>query len=104
MKYTTHTEPAMNTTLTTLEADLLNACLNYTDNIESQLNDNFSNCDLYDAREICGGRHQAAGVIGSLCKKGLIEDPASDEDRIIWLTEDGIHAIYNHNATQEAGA
>jgi hypothetical protein len=79
--------------LTNLEIDILFACLNY-DNIQSQLSDNYSNCDLKDAHKICGGKHQAAGVIGSLCKKGLIYDPMQEENKIIFMTEEGVRAIF----------
>ena len=92
---TTTQEIEMTTTLTALEVQVLDYCLNYQDR-ESQLNDNYSNCDLSDAHKICGGKHEAAGVIGSLCKKGLVYDPASDEDSIIWLTEDGVNAIFDN--------
>jgi len=82
--------------LTDLEAKILNACLNY-DDILSQLSDNYSNCDLKDAHAICGGKHQSAGVIGSLCKKGLILDPMSDENFIISMTDEGVKAIFAYN-------
>ncbi len=85
----------MNTTLTTLEAELLSKCLNY-DTREDQLNDNYTNADLSDAYNICGGKHEAAGVIGSLIKKGLICDLDADDGSMIWPTEDGINAIFNH--------
>lgn len=88
-----------NISLTNLEADILVACLNY-DNIESQLSDNHSNCDLRDAHKICGGKHQAAGVIGSLCKKGLIYDPLQDENKMIYMTEEGVKAIFPYLANK----
>ena len=94
----TPTETHSNISLTDLEAKILSACLNY-DKMEAQLSDNYSNCDLKDAHKICGGKHQASGVIGSLCKKGLVYDPLQDENKIIWLTEDGVRAIFAHNAT-----
>jgi hypothetical protein len=86
-----------NVSLTVLESSVLIECLNY-DNIASQLSDNHSNCDLSDAHKICGGKHQASGVIGSLCKKGLIYDPLEQENKIIYLTEDGVRAIFAHIA------
>jgi len=95
---TQSTETLSNVSLTVLEVEILTACLNY-DNIESQLSDNYSNCDLKDAHRICGGKHQASGVIGSLCKKGLVCDPLQDENKIIWLTKDGVRAIFAHIAT-----
>jgi hypothetical protein len=85
----------MNTNLTALEAALLTQCLNY-DTREDQMQDNYTNADLSDAHSICGGKHQAAGVIGSLCKKGFIADPANDEQQLIWLTVNGINAIFDH--------
>jgi len=91
------TAQVSNVSLTALEADVLSACLNY-DNIASQLSDNHSQCDLRDAHKICGGKHQASGVIGSLCKKGLIYDPLQDESRLIFMTEDGVRAIFAHIA------
>ena len=93
--YTTTQEIEMTTTLTTLEAELLSKSLNYDDR-DNQLQDNYTNADLSDAYNICGGKHQAAGVIGSLCKKGLIADPAGDEDSMIWLTVNGVNAIFDH--------
>jgi len=92
---TTTQERDMTTTLTTLEAELLSKCLNY-DTRNDQLQDNYTNADLSDAYNICGGKHEAAGVIGSLIKKGLICDLDADDGSMIWLTEDGIHAIFNH--------
>jgi len=92
---TTTQELEMTTTLTSLEAAVLGYCLNYDDR-DNQLSDNYTNGDLKIAQDICGGKHQAAGVIGSLCKKGLIEDPASDEDSMIWLTVNGVNAIFDH--------
>jgi hypothetical protein len=86
-----------NVSLTSLEANVLSACLNY-DNIQNQLGDNYSNCDLRDAHKICGGKHQASGVIGSLCKKGLIYDPMQEENKIIFMTEEGVRAIFAHIA------
>lgn len=91
------TAQVSNVSLTALEADVLSTCLNY-DNIASQLSDNHSQCDLRDAHKICGGKHQASGVIGSLCKKGLIYDPLQDESRLIFMTEDGVRAIFAHIA------
>lgn len=96
---TQSTETLSNVSLTVLEIEILTACLNY-DNIESQLSDNHSQCDLSDAHRICGGKHQASGVIGSLCKKGLATDPLQDEHKMIWLTEDGVRAIFAHIATK----
>jgi len=95
---TQSTETLSNVSLTVLEIEILTACLNY-DDIESQLSDNHSQCDLSDAHRICGGKHQASGVIGSLCKKGLATDPLQDEHKMIWLTEDGVRAIFAHIAT-----
>ena len=96
---TTNTEAAPvqegNISLTKLEVDILSACLNY-DNIQSQLSDNYSNCDLKDAHKICSGKHEAAGVIGSLCKKGLIYDPMQEENKIIFMTEEGVKSIFAH--------
>jgi uncharacterized protein (DUF2164 family) len=91
------TETQSNISLTDLEAKILLACLNY-DNIEEQLGDNYSNCDLKDAHKICGGKHQSAGVIGSLCKKGLVGDPMDEENNIIYPTEEGLRAIFSHKA------
>ena len=82
-----------NISLTNLEIDILFACLNYN-NIESQLSDNHSQCHLKDAYVICGGKHQAAGVISSLCKKGLIYNPMQDEGKMIFMTEEGVRAIF----------
>ena len=98
---TTNTEVATvqdgNVSLTVLEVSVLTQCLNY-DNIASQLSDNHSQCHLKDAQVICGGKHQASGVIGSLCKKGLIYDPMQDESKMIFMTEDGVRAIFAHIA------
>jgi len=99
---TTNTEVATvqdgNVSLTVLESKVLIECLNY-EKLEQQLSDNHSNCDLRDAHKICGGKHQASGVIGSLCKKGLIYDPLESENQIIYLTEDGARAIFAHVET-----
>jgi hypothetical protein len=94
---TQSTETLSNVSLTVLEIEILTACLNY-DNIESQLSDNHSQCHLKDAQVICGGKHQASGVIGSLCKKGLIYDPMQDESKMIFMTRDGVRAIFAHIA------
>ena len=83
-------------TLTDNEAKVLNLCLNYDDR-GSQICDNYSNGDLKDAQRVAGGKHEGAGLIGSLVKKGLIDDPASDEQQIIWLTELGVNTIFDHN-------
>ena len=95
MATTTTQESTMSTNLTILEAALLSKCLNH-DNREDQIQDNYTNADLSDAYNICGGKHEAAGVIGSLSKKGLICDLDADDGSMIWLTEDGVHAIFNH--------
>ncbi len=85
----------MTTSLTTLEAALLTKCLNY-DTREDQMQDNYTNADLSDAYNICGGKHEAAGVIGSLSKKGLIHDLDAEDGSMIWLTDNGINAIFNY--------
>ena len=89
-------------TLTLKEAQLLEAALNYDDR-ESQLDDNYSNADLTTAHYIAGGKHEGAGLIGSLVKKGYVENPEATtmdlngEDYVgIWLTPAGVHAIFDY--------
>ena len=84
--------------ITDREAALLEAALNYEDRA-GQLDDNYSNLDLSGAQRIIGNKHEADGVIGSLAKKGLAyvdeDDHYDPGDPIIWLTEAGVHAIYD---------
>lgn len=83
-------------TLTENEAKLLNLCLNYEDR-GSQICDNYSNGDLKDAQRVAGGKHEGAGLVGSLIKKGLVGELDSREGDIIWLTELGVNTIFDHN-------
>lgn len=83
------------TNLTTREVAILEAILNYEDR-GSQLSDNFSNCDLEDAHRICGGKHEAAGVMGSLVKKGLIYAAFEEDSDLLWLTIDGVNTIFDN--------
>ena len=87
----------MKHTLTTREAAMLDAALNY-ETREDQHEDNYSNLCLSDSYDICGGKHEAAGVVGSLTTKGLvyIEDEDRDDDPTIWLTDEGVDAIFDY--------
>lgn len=98
----------MKHTLTTREAAMLKAALNYSDRA-NQHEDNFSNLCLADAYAICGGKHEAAGVIGSLATKGLayMDDPNDYMCRpspMIELTDEGIDAIFDHIESTEVTA
>lgn len=77
---------------------MLNAALNY-ETREAQHSDNYSNLCLSGSYAICGGKHEAAGVIGSLTTKGLAYMEGADDydrDPIIWLTDEGVDAIFDH--------
>ena len=96
----------MKHTLTTREAAMLDAALNY-ETREDQHSDNYSNLCLSDYYAICGGQHEAAGVIGSLTKKGLAYMECADAyapDPIIWLTDEGVDAIFDHIESMEVAA
>lgn len=83
-------------TLTLMEAQLLELALNYNER-ETQLSDNYTNASVQDAHYIAGGKHEGAGLIGSLVKKGFVVEPdPRDEDDGLWLTEAGVHAIFDH--------
>ena len=83
--------------ITALEYAAMKICLNYNDR-ESQLDDNFSNGGHEDFMEKLGlNRQAAAALCGSLEKKGLGENDDNDGDgHILWLTEDGVNAIFDH--------
>ena len=98
----------MKHTLTTREAAMLKAAINYGDRA-NQHEDNFSNLALSDTYAICGGKHEAAGVIGSLTTKGLayMDDEGAYMSRrspIINLTDEGIDAIFDHIESTEVAA
>ena len=92
----------MKHTLTTREAAMLKAALNYSDRA-GQHDDNYSNLCLSETYAICGGKHEAAGVIGSLTTKGLawMDD---NGDNVIWLTHEGVDAIFDHIESTEVAA
>lgn len=82
------------TTLTANEIIAMKACLNYKKR-ECQLEDNFSNAGAAEFREELGwSKHQVAGLISSLEKKGMgyID---SDECALFWLSDEGVNAIFD---------
>lgn len=92
------------TNITENEFIALRACLNY-DDVESQLDDNYSNAGPTEFMELLGWtEQQVGGLITSLQGKGLgwLDDRSGDclpgpvtlEDFIFWLTEDGVRAVF----------
>lgn len=83
-----------NTNLTQNEVRAMSLTLNYDDR-ESQLSDNFSNAGI---EELCEAfdwnKHQVAGLIGSLDKKGMAVYDEEDID-LLWLTEKGVNTIFD---------
>jgi hypothetical protein len=100
--------------LTEAEFQALKACLNYDDR-ESQLEDNFSNGGPTEFAQVLGwDLHQVGGLIASLTSKGLgglddrSEEMMTDENgrlypknkvpaelHIFWLSDEGVHAVFD---------
>lgn len=80
------------------EAAALILCLNYN-SIEDQLSDNYSNGGTEEFCKALGWtKHQVAGLIGSLEKKGLGELDSNDGNGdIFWLSEKGVHTAFHQS-------
>ena len=83
--------------LTDLEIEAMKICLNYSDR-EDQLADNYSNGGHAEFMAELGlNRQAAAALCGSLEKKGLAENDENEGNgHILWLTEEGVHAIFDY--------
>lgn len=92
------------TNITKNEFIAMQACLNY-DTVEDQLEDNFSDAGPTEVMEMLGwNEQQVAGLITSLKAKGLcdVDDRSADDlphsvtikDHILFLTHDGIRAVF----------
>lgn len=84
--------------ITENEGRALVACLNYND-IEDQLDDNYSNGGPDEFAELLGwNKKQVGGLISSLEKKGLgFEEPVEnglEEYSIFWLSELGVRVAF----------
>jgi|AntDeeMinimDraft_5_1070356.scaffolds.fasta_scaffold13236_1 DNA-binding MarR family transcriptional regulator len=83
-----------NITLTDNEVRAMSLTLNYDDR-ESQLSDNFSNAGVEElADHFNWNKHQVAGLIGSLQKKGVAFYDEEDID-LLWLTEEGVNTLFD---------
>jgi hypothetical protein len=82
--------------ITDREYAAMEICLNYNDR-ETQLIDNFSNGGFAEFMSELGlSRHQAAQLCGSLEEKGLgVNDGNQGNGHIMWLTDAGVHAIFD---------
>lgn len=56
-----------------------------------------------DAHRIAGGKHQGAGLIGSLVRKGLVYDEDAEDPGEVRATPDGVNALAYHKLFVKAG-
>src|SRR5690625_7914163 len=84
-----------NNKLTEIEATILRTCLNYNDR-ESQLDDNFSNGGIeeFEAALPDLNRNQIGAHMTNLIKRGYITEPDPESRGIVWISEDGVNAIF----------
>lgn len=88
--------------LTENEILALKICLNY-DNREGQLSDNFSNGDMDEfCAQLGWNKHQVSALMGSLEAKGMGFYDADDD--LFWLSEHGVHTIFDIIEAEQAAA
>tara|TARA_R110002020_G_scaffold375900_1_gene587084 strand:- start:123 stop:428 length:306 start_codon:yes stop_codon:yes gene_type:complete len=94
--------------LTENEIKVLNHCLNYDDDREAQLSDNWSDISPSDImKDFKWSKEKVGGVISSLEKKELAwSEPESNKygyvPATLWLTDNGVNAIYNYKENKES--
>lgn len=83
--------------LTETEATILAACLN-DDTREGQLDDNYSNGGIEEFAAALPhlNQYELGGHVTNLIKRRLITSPDDESNGIIWITEDGVNAIFDH--------
>jgi len=98
---TTTQEIEMTTTFTANEIAFLRMVINYTDR-DNQRCDNCSNAGMAEAITLMGGKHNGAGLLGSLTAKGIGEMHCDGYD-VFEIYEDRIDTVYDA-LEQEASA
>lgn len=84
--------------LTKNELEAIYMTLNYV-SLADQEDDNFSNAGMREFIKLMGGKHNAAGLVGSLEKKGI--GSMDDEGDTFWLNDNMLPKIFN--ALADAG-
>jgi hypothetical protein len=90
---TTTQEQDMTTTLTTNEIAFLKQVINYDDR-EGQKSDNISNAGMQEAVALMGGKHNGAGLLGSLTAK-MIGEMHCDGYDVFEIYHDMIDTVYD---------
>ena len=90
---TTTREIEMTTTFTANEIAFLRMVINYTDR-DNQRCDNCSNAGMAEAIILMGGKHNGAGLLGSLTAKGIGEMHCDGYD-VFEIYEDRIDTVYD---------
>lgn len=82
-------------TMTDNEIEVIEMSLNYADR-EGQLSDNYSNFDADTfARVMNTSRQAIGGIVSSLIQKGYMYDDGDGPHSMIWITDDGVNAIFD---------
>ena len=88
------------TTFTTSEIAFLRMVINYS-NRDDQRSDNCSNAGMAEAVQLMGGKHNGAGLLGSLTAKGIGEMHCDDYD-VFEIYEDKLDVVFD--ALEEVAA